>query len=221
MDTASRSIALARRVIDVAILALVLVVLVGLLLGRGVPLTGRDTLIIGGRSMEPTIPIGSAVVIEPVSAAQLRVGDVVTIRVGPKPSVFTHRVVRLLTLDGQPYIETKGDANARPDPATTPASAIIGRVDWSIPFAGYLLALMSLPMGIAFVIGLGVTLVLVAVLLEDLEDPRPAAAERPWTSSDPEVMPAYVGPPLEGRVARHLDARRGLRPQIRPAGRPG
>jgi signal peptidase len=221
MDTVSRPIILARRVVDAAIVALVLVVLVGLFLGRAVPLTGRDTLIIGGRSMEPTIPIGAAVVIEPVSAAQLKVGDVVTIRVSPKPSVFTHRIVRLLSLEGQPYIETKGDANATPDPATAPASAIVGRVGWSIPLAGYLLALLSLPMGIVFVIGLGVTLALVAVLLEDLEDPRPAAAERPWTGSDPGLTPAYLGPPLEGRVARHLDARRRLRPQVRPAGRPG
>jgi signal peptidase len=221
MDTVSRPIVLARRVTDVAIVALVLVVLIGLFLGRGVPLTGRDTLIIGERSMEPTIPVGAAVVIEPVSAAKLRVGDVVTIRVGPRAAVLTRRVVRLLTLDGQPYIETKGDANATADPASSPAAAIVGRVDWSVPLAGYLLALLSLPTGIAFVIGLGITLVLVAVLLEDLEGQRPAAAERPWTSSGPELAPAYLGPPLEGRVARHLEARRRLRPQARPWGRPG
>jgi signal peptidase I len=220
MDTRSRPIVLARRAVDVAIVTVVLVVLVVLFLGRVVPLTGRDTLIIGGRSMEPTIPIGAAVVIEPVSASELRIGDVVTLRVGPKPSLFTHRVVRLLTLDGRPYVETKGDANAVADPVTTPTSAIIGRVGWSIPFVGYLLALLSLPMGIAFVIGLGITLVLVAILLEDLEDPRPAA-DRPWTGTDPELTPAYLGPPLEGRVARHLAARRRLRPQVRASVRPG
>jgi signal peptidase I len=221
MDTATRPVTVARRVVDAAIASLVLVVLVGLFLGRVVPLTGRDTLVIGGASMEPAIPIGAAVVIEPVQTAQLRVGDIVTIRVGPKPSVFTHRIVRLLILDGEPYIETKGDANPTPDPVTTPAAAIVGRVGWSIPFAGYLLALLSLPMGVAFVIGLGITLVLTAVLLEDIEDPRPVAPERAWAGLDPAVAPAYGGPPLEGRVVRHLDARRRLRPQARPQGRPG
>ena len=221
MDNGSRMIAIGRRVIDAAIVALVLLVLVGLFLGRVVPLTGRDTLIIGGRSMEPAIPMGAAIVIEPVAASALSVGDVVTMRVGTKPSIFTHRIVRLLTLDGQPYIETKGDANAAPDGATTPVTSVVGRVAWSIPLAGYLLALLSIPAGIAFVIGLGITLVLVAILLEDLEERRPASEERPWTGPDPEVTPVYVGPPLEGRVAHHLAAHRGLGPQVRPSGRSG
>ena len=163
-------IALGRRAVDAAIVALVLLVLIGLFLGRVVPLTGRDTLIIGGRSMEPAIPMGAAIVIEPVDPSELSVGDVVTMRVGAKPSIFTHRIIRLLTLDGQPYIETKGDANAAPDRATTPAASVVGRVAWSIPLAGYLLALLSIPAGIAFAIGLGVTLVLIAILLDDLEE---------------------------------------------------
>ena len=119
MDTVNRPIALARRVIDVAIVTLVLVVLIGLFLGRGVALTGRDTLIIGGRSMDATIPIEAAVIVEPVSAAQLRIGDVVTIRADPGPAIFTHRIVGLLSRDGQPYVETKGDANPTPDQAST------------------------------------------------------------------------------------------------------
>ena len=221
MDNGTRMFAIGRRVIDAAIVALVLLVLIGLFLGRLVPLTGRDTLIIGGRSMEPAIPMGAAIVIERVAASELSVGDVVTMRVGTKPSIFTHRIVRLLTLDGQPYIETKGDANAAPDGATIPVTSVVGRVAWSIPLAGYLLALLSIPAGIAFVIGLGITLVLVAILLEDLEERRPVFEKRPWTGSDPEVAPVYAGPPLEGRVAYHLAAHRGLSPQVRPPGRPG
>jgi signal peptidase len=213
-------IAIGRRAIDAAIVALVVLVLVGLFLGRVVPLTGRDTLIIGGRSMEPAIPMGAAIVIEPVTASELGVGDVVTMRVGAKPSIFTHRIVRLLTLDGQPYIETKGDANAAPDGATIPVTSVAGRVVWSIPLAGYLLALLSIPAGIAFVIGLGITLVLVAILLEDLEERR-LASEEPWTGPEPEGAPVYAAPSLEGRVAYHLAAHRGLGPQVRPPGRSG
>ena len=213
-------VAIGRRAIDAAIVALVVLVLVGLFLGRVVPLTGRDTLIIGGRSMEPAISMGAAIVIEPVAASELGVGDVVTMRVGTKPSIFTHRIVRLLTLDGEPYIETKGDANAAPDGATIPVTSVAGRVVWSIPLAGYLLALLSIPAGIAFVIGLGITLVLVAILLEDLEERRPASDEHPWTGPDPEVA-VYAGPQLEGRVAYHLAAHRGLGPQVRPPGRSG
>lgn len=177
-----RLVTAARRVVDGAIIALILLVAFGVVLGRGVPMSGRQTLIIGGRSMEPSIPLGSAIVIDPVAPADIAIGDVVTMRVGPRQSVFTHRVTRLLTLDGVPYIATKGDANTAPDGASTPASSVIGRVAWSIPLAGFLLALLSEPIGVMFVLGLGCSLVVMAFLLETIESagaPRPAAIPAP------------------------------------------
>ena len=59
-----------RRIVDIALITLILVVLAGVVLGKIVPLTGRETLAIGGRSMEPAVPIGSAIVVVPVNAAQ-------------------------------------------------------------------------------------------------------------------------------------------------------
>ena len=119
--------------------------------------------------MSPTIPLGSVIAIDPVPASQLAPGDIVTMRVGPRQSIFTHRIVRLLTLDGIPFIETKGDSNAAPDGATVPVSAVIGRVVWWSPLAGFLLALLSVPIGVVFVLGLGLTLGAVAFLLEGIE----------------------------------------------------
>lgn len=205
------------RVVDVAIIALILLVAFGVILGRGVPMSGRQTLIIGGRSMEPTIPLGSAIVIDPVAPADIAVGDVVTMKVGPRQSVFTHRVTRLLTLDGVPHVATQGDANDAPDGATIPASAVIGRVAWFIPFAGLLLALLSVPIGVMFVLGLGITLAVTAFLLETIEpdgDPGLIALPAP-----PVLAPAprgVIGPALEGRVARHLAVRP---PAVRRASR--
>ncbi len=46
---------------------------------------------------------------------------------------------------------------------------MIGRVAWSIPFAGFLLALLSVPIGVMFVLGLGVSLAVTAFLLETIE----------------------------------------------------
>ncbi len=199
MTFTSRFAAIARGAIDLAIVALVVTVLVGLLVGRLLPLLGHDALIIGGHSMEPTIPLGSTVVLERVPAEALAVGDIVTLRVGPKPSIYTHRIVRLVDLDGVPHIETRGDANPAPDATTTPVSAVVGRAAWSVPFLGYLLALLSVPIGIAFVIGLGAVLVIAATLLEEVAGGPAGGRSR-----------APTGPPLEGRVARHLAARRTL-----------
>ena len=72
-----------RRLLDGLLLALVAVSLGVLLLGRVVPLTGHPTLVVAGPSMEPAIPMGSAVVLDPVASADLAVGDVVSLRSGP------------------------------------------------------------------------------------------------------------------------------------------
>jgi signal peptidase len=210
-------LSLLRRLVDLAIVAVVVTVLVGLVLGRVVPLTGRQTLIIGGGSMAPTIPLGSVVVIEPIDPASLAVGEIVTVRVGPRASVFTHRITRLLAVDGAPSLETKGDANAEPDGATTPTSAVVGRVTFWIPVAGYLLALLSVPIGVVFILGLGLCLVLAAILLEPAEpDPLRGSPAMPRPGRVPPAMLAADA--LDGRVARHVAARSaGSRPILRRA----
>jgi signal peptidase len=158
-----------RRIVDLALIVLIVIVLFGVILGKVVPLTGRQTIIIGGASMEPAIRIGSAIVIAPVRPTDLSVGDVVSLQVGADRATFTHRIVAVVPRDDGIWIRTKGDANAEPDPTLVPASSILGREEWAIPFAGYLMALLSLPIGVVFILGLAATLVAIAWLLESLE----------------------------------------------------
>jgi signal peptidase len=158
-----------RRCLDFLLITLVVVVLLGVMLGKLVPLTGRQTMIVGGSSMEPAIGLGAAVVIAPVAAGDLRPGDVVSLRAGSESAIFTHRIVAVVDRPDGRWISTKGDANADPDPTLVPASAVIGRSEFSIPFAGYLLALLSVPAGVLFLIGLAATLLAAAWLLESLE----------------------------------------------------
>jgi signal peptidase len=189
-----------RRIVDVTLIALIAVVLFGLILGKLVPLTGNRTIIIGGGSMEPAIALGAAVVIAPVQPAELATGDVVSMQIGPDRATFTHRIVDLVTRADGLWVRTKGDANAEPDPTLVPATAILGRVEWSIPAAGFLLAFLSLPVGIVFVLGLAATLMAMAWLLESLEsddleevvhaDPEPAGGEP--IAARPGVRRAFV-----------------------------
>lgn len=158
-----------RRFLDLLLISLVVVVLLGVMLGKLVPLTGRQTMIVGGSSMEPAIGLGAAVVIAPVAAEDLRPGDVVSLRAGSENAIFTHRIVGVVERPDGLWISTKGDANADPDPTLVPASAVIGRSEFSIPFAGYLLALLSIPAGVLFLVGLAATLLASAWLLESLE----------------------------------------------------
>jgi signal peptidase len=185
-----------RRVFDVLLLGLILVVLVGVLLGKGVPLTGRETIIVGGASMEPAIGLGSAIVIKPVAPADLAIGDVVTLKVGPTNAIYTHRIIAVVDRPDGRWVRTKGDANAEPDPTLIAASAIVGRVEVAIPFAGYLLAVLSIPSGVIFLIALAATLLACAWLLESLElEP----VRRPTASRALPVDPD-IGEPIARRA---------------------
>ena len=158
-----------RRFLDVLLIALVIVVLFGLILGKLVPLTGRQVMIVGGGSMEPAVGLGAVVIISPVAPDDLRVGDVVSLRAGEKNAIFTHRIVSIVDRPDGRWIGTKGDANAEPDPTIVPASAVIGRSELVVPYAGYLLQVLSIPVGVLFLVGLAATLWASAWLLETLE----------------------------------------------------
>lgn len=172
MDTRFPPIRLIRRVVD-AIAILVVVAGLGMVvLGRVLPLLGHQVFVVAGSSMEPAIGIGAAVVLEDVDPALLAVGDVVSLHSGPDHAVFTHRIVRLATHDGAMWLETKGDANATADPSITRADAVVGRVAMTVPLAGFLLALVSIPQGVLFVIATGALLLVAGWLLESIERDR-------------------------------------------------
>jgi signal peptidase len=195
-----------RRIVDLALVALILVVLFGVALCKGTPLLGRQAIIVGGGSMEPTIGLGSAIVIGPVDPATLAAGDVVSMQVGPERTTYTHRIVAVVDHADGRWIRTQGDANPAPDPTLVPARAVIGRVELVVPLAGYLIAVLSLPMGVMFVLGLAATLLAIAWLLESLELERPPrrspAATRPESGPpDPAVGPVTGGEPVAAAEA--------------------
>src|SRR5262245_4474256 len=187
-----------RRIVDIALIALIVVVLSGVALGKLVPLTGRQTVVIGGGSMSPAIPLGSAVVIASVDPASLARGDVVSLQVSDQKATFTHRIVDVVDRPDGRWIRTKGDANAAPDPTLVPASAVIGRVEVAIPLMGYLIALLSLPVGVLFVVGLAATLLAIAWLLESLEPapiaPRASALAAGGADASAPPSPSRRGP---------------------------
>ncbi len=164
-----------RRIVDLGLIVLIVIVLLGIVLAKGAPLVGRQSIVVGGGSMEPSIGLGSAIVVRPVEPSALAVGDVVSMQVGPERTTYTHRIVAIVDRADGRWIRTQGDANPTPDPTLVAAGDVIGRVELVVPFAGYLLALLSLPMGAMFVLGLAATLLAIAWLLESLElDAAPA-----------------------------------------------
>jgi signal peptidase I len=169
MRILGRSTVFVRRFLDAVLIALILIVLFGVILAKVVPLTGRQTIIVGGGSMAPAIALGSAIIVEPVDAAELEVGDVVSLRAGDDRTLFTHRITEVQQRADGVWLQTKGDANERPDPTPVPAKDVEGRVQLAIPLAGFLIALLSIPTGVLFLIGIAATLLAAVWLLESLE----------------------------------------------------
>jgi len=170
---------LARKTLDVVLIALIVLVLATVLIARVIPaVTGGATFVVGGGSMEPAIPLGAVVIATPVAAEELAVGDVVSVQVGEQRAVFTHRIIRLVDVKGERWLETQGDANDEPDPSIIPASAVIGEVAVSIPYAGYAVRLLSTAQGVLFLLALGVLVLAGAWLLESLEIDQEVARER-------------------------------------------
>jgi signal peptidase len=91
-------------------------------------------------SMVPTLRVGSIAIDRPVAASSVRVGDVITFS---DPYVanrlVTHRVVRIFQTSKGVAYRTKGDANPARDPWTIRLPDRVGRVQFSIPVAGYVL----------------------------------------------------------------------------------
>ncbi|MFT4083271.1 MAG: signal peptidase I [Nocardioides sp.] len=90
-------------------------------------------------SMRPGHPPGTLVVMRPVAAADLRIGDVVTYQLASgEPEVVTHRIVALgYDASGGRIFRTQGDANDAPDQAWVRPVQIRGRLWYSVPYLGW------------------------------------------------------------------------------------
>lgn len=87
-------------------------------------------------SMEPTIPEGSMVYVQPCSSFEdYQVNDVVTFTDTQKGQSFTHRIIEIDSRER--CFTTKGDANNEADLLPTYFSLAVGKVKMSIPLLGY------------------------------------------------------------------------------------
>ena len=148
----------ARKIIKIALLtAIVVIVAVFLLFLRPVALWGDthyEPVFTG--SMEPTIPVGSVVVIKPVDPETLKIGDIICFKLS-EPSSVTHRIFNI-TDEG---FTTKGDANEDPDQWTVKKENVIGKVVLTIPYIGYIGYFVRTPIGFTLLIIIPASLIII------------------------------------------------------------
>lgn len=126
----------AGRIVSGAILAVSVVLCIvvsSLILTRGyVSIFGYSMFRVVTGSMEPTIPVGAAVISQKTDIEKIEAGDIVCFQ-SREPDhygvIVTHRVVDK-TYDGGVLLETRGDANVVSDGHFVNESNLIGRVVW-------------------------------------------------------------------------------------------
>jgi hypothetical protein len=106
--------------------------------------------------MAPTIKTGDMVVLKRLGRPA-QVGDIVEIVVPNEararlgyPPVVIHRIIRI---DADGMVITKGDAHKDPDPFNVPRTALTTEVIGTVPAAGRLLAFLASPLGLLWLAG--------------------------------------------------------------------
>jgi len=112
-------------------------------------------LVVMSGSMEPTIKLGSVVLIKPQNS--YRTNEIVTFTPsGNSKNLVTHRIIHQKyknKAQGSSVYLTAGDANKEIDQSPVKEEQILGKVFLSIPYLGYLVNVTKKPYGfILFVI---------------------------------------------------------------------
>lgn len=102
-------------------------------------LRGYEVYNIVSGSMEPAIPVGSAIFVQATNPNMLAAGDVIAF--WRNDSVVAHRVVENDALASE--LVTKGDANAKEDVSPVPYHDVIGIVTRHTPVLGGLLGIYT------------------------------------------------------------------------------
>jgi signal peptidase len=117
---------------------------------------GYKPFIVLSDSMNPDIKAGDLVLTKEPDSASLKVGDVISYRVGD--SVITHRIADITETDGVKSFITRGDANNADDTEPITESQIEGALLLTIPNLGNTALFMQTPIGMLVCIGIPVLL---------------------------------------------------------------
>ncbi len=121
-------------------------------------IAGRKIYIAMSGSMEPAVKVGSVVVVKPLPAEEVVLGDIITFRNDRSLTITTHRVDSLETENGLLFY-TKGDANNARDPLPVQPRQLVGKVVLTVPYLGYLFAYTRTQKGVMVVFGLAALVV--------------------------------------------------------------
>jgi signal peptidase I len=173
---------------------------------------GLERYVMTGSSMDGSIDRGSIAFERVVPVSDLRVGDVITYQhpeAAEHDTLVTHRIVSIRPDE----IRTQGDAEAAVDPwVVQPDSPSMSRVEFTVPWIGWVYLLLFRAQG--WVLTLGSAAVLVVLMTRRLR--RPPATLRhpdPSESGSPRPDPTHDADDARGTQVNGRDsAAEGAKP---------
>ena len=142
------------------------VVILAVLLA-GLRLVGLTPYTVLSGSMEPTYHVGSVIYVKDVDPSDLKVGDPLTFRL-TGDVIATHRIIEIVNEDtAEPSFITKGDANDNAD-GLTPASAVVGKPVFSIPYLGFISSFVQKPAGLICIVSCTAVILLLSSFVDEL-----------------------------------------------------
>lgn len=121
-------------------------------------------------SMEPTLNVGSLVIIRKTCPSEIKTGDIITFTVSKQDSIkVTHRVVGI-DLAKEAFI-TKGDANTSID-GPVKFENLVGKIVLGIPYLGFFAVFIKTKEGMLIVAVFLITILIVAIITDILKNYR-------------------------------------------------
>ena len=136
--------------------AIILVIAAAGIAYVAIPYFGNQALIVRSGSMAPAIDVGSIVVARknngqfasPLANPLYKVGDIIAFRSEKNSkTIITHRVTSIEASENGLFYKTKGDGNDNVDSWQVSPGNVLGKVYFTLPYAGRLLAFAKSDIG--------------------------------------------------------------------------
>jgi signal peptidase len=163
-------------------------------------------------SMEPTVRAGSAVVVEPIDASDVRVGMPIAFRDESRGGqMVTHRVIEVIGRPAGVAFRTQGDANDSPDAHLVSGRAVEGRMRWHVPYLGQMLGWLHWPWGFAALVAAPLSVLLVGETAEWRRRRRGAGFPSPTFAAEARITKTAAAaiPEISARLRASADATSG------------
>jgi signal peptidase I len=179
----------ALQVAKVALLVLLTGLLAPLVAGTLPGVLGYESYVLADGDMRPSMQPGDLGVVQPVRASAVHAGDVITFRKPSDPeTVLTRRVLSIepdTTAAGRLNLQTRGDAEPTSESVIVGATVQLGRVAYTLPRMGELLAFVDAGIG-------RVLLLILPGLLLALDLLRTRRQMSPRTNAQAERIPSLL-----------------------------